>query len=167
MNIAVIIPSYKTCNHILKVIQSIGSEVCKIYVVDDACPENSGDLVEEQCNDPRVSVIRHTKNQGVGGAVITGYKAAIADNMDILVKIDGDGQMDPSLINNFIEPIISGQADYTKGNRFFDLEKIHSMPKMRLFGNAALSLMCKLSSGYWNTFDPTNGYTPSYSRALT
>lgn len=167
MNIAVIIPSYKTCNHILKVIQSIGSEVCKIYVVDDACPENSGDLVEEQCNDPRVSVIHHTKNQGVGGAVITGYKAAIADNMDILVKIDGDGQMDPSLINNFIEPIISGQADYTKGNRFFDLEKIHSMPKMRLFGNAALSLMCKLSSGYWNTFDPTNGYTAIHANVAS
>ncbi len=159
MKVAVIIPSYKTCNHILDVIKLIGKEVSKIYVIDDCCPDNSGALVEKECKDERISIIRHAKNQGVGGAVITGYKAAIKDNMDILVKIDGDGQMDPRLIPNFIEPIITGQADYTKGNRFFDLEKIHAMPKMRLFGNASLSLMCKLSSGYWNLFDPTNGYT--------
>ncbi len=90
---------------------------------------------------------------------MTGYRAAIADNMEVLVKIDSDGQMDPALILEFVAPIINGEADYTKGNRFFDLEKVRSMPKMRLFGNAVLSLMCKLSSGYWNLFDPTNGYT--------
>ena len=90
---------------------------------------------------------------------MTGYKAGIADNMDIMVKIDGDGQMDPSLICDFIAPIINGEADYTKGNRFFDLEEIRAMPKLRLFGNAVLSFMTKLSSGYWDLFDPTNGYT--------
>lgn len=90
---------------------------------------------------------------------MTGYKSAIEDGMEILVKIDSDGQMDPSLILDFVEPIFSGEADYTKGNRFFDLEKITEMPVIRLFGNAVLSLMCKISSGYWNLFDPTNGYT--------
>ncbi|AIR89967.1 glycosyltransferase family 2 protein [Pseudomonas cremoricolorata] len=157
--ISVVIPSYKVKPHILSVIEGIGEEVERIYVVDDCCPERSGDYVEEHCVDSRVAVIRHAENQGVGGAVMTGYRAAIADGMDIIVKIDGDGQMDPSLLPRFVEPIIQGEADYTKGNRFFDLEEIRQMPKMRLFGNAILSFITKLSSGYWDLFDPTNGYT--------
>ena len=157
--IAVVIPTYKARNHILGVINEIGPEVARIYVVDDCCPDNSGDFVAANCNDKRVSIIKHTENQGVGGAVMTGYKAAIEDGMSILVKIDSDGQMDPALIMDFVAPIANGEADYTKGNRFFDLDKVHTMPKVRLFGNAVLSLMCKLSSGYWNLFDPTNGYT--------
>ncbi|MCL2657706.1 MAG: glycosyltransferase family 2 protein [Betaproteobacteria bacterium] len=158
-SIAVIIPTYKARNHIMGVIDEIGPEVARIYIVDDCCPDNSGDFVAANCKDERVSIIKHTENQGVGGAVMTGYKAAIKDGMSILVKIDSDGQMDPALIMDFVAPIINGEADYTKGNRFFDLEKVRSMPKVRLFGNAVLSLMSKLSSGYWNLFDPTNGYT--------
>ena len=157
--IAVLIPSYKVRNHILEVIRLIGPEVSKIYVVDDCCPDGSGDFVTEQCVDERVTVLRNPVNLGVGGAVMTGYREAIADEMDIIVKIDGDGQMDPRLISDFVSPIIAGNADYTKGNRFFDLEKISEMPKVRLFGNAVLSFMTKLSSGYWDLFDPTNGYT--------
>lgn len=156
---AVIIPSYRVCNHLLGVIEKIGPEVSRIYVVDDCCPDGSGSLVEKHCQDERVLVIRNQKNQGVGGAVMTGYQAAIDDGMEIIVKVDGDGQMDPSLILDFVAPIASGEADYTKGNRFFDLEEIRAMPKSRLFGNAALSFMTKLSSGYWDLFDPTNGYT--------
>lgn len=157
--IAVVIPTYKARNHILGVIDKIGPEVNRIYIIDDCCPDNTGDYVEHSCKDKRIRIIKHAENQGVGGAVMTGYKAAIEEGMDILVKIDSDGQMDPALILDFVIPIINGEADYTKGNRFFDLEKIHSMPKVRLFGNAVLSLMCKLSSGYWNIFDPTNGFT--------
>jgi dolichol-phosphate mannosyltransferase len=157
--IAVIIPTYKAKNQILSVLNEIGPEVSRIYVVDDCCPDRSGDFVAANCKDTRVSIIRHPENQGVGGAVMTGYKAAIEEDMGILVKIDSDGQMDPALIMDFVDPIIFGEADYTKGNRFFDLETVRSMPKMRLFGNAVLSFMCKLSSGYWNIFDPTNGYT--------
>lgn len=157
--IAVIIPTYKAKDHILGVISTIGPEVSCIYVIDDCCPNNSGDYVLEHNNDERVRVIKLEKNLGVGGAVMTGYQAAIDEGMDILVKIDSDGQMDPSLILDFCGPIIDGEADYTKGNRFFNLEKVRVMPKIRLFGNAVLSLMCKLSSGYWNLFDPTNGYT--------
>ena len=157
--IAVVIPTYRARNHILDVINEIGPEVARIYVVDDCCPDGSGDFVTTNCKDNRVSVITHAENQGVGGAVMTGYNAAIEDGMDVLVKIDSDGQMDPTLIMDFVIPIVNGETDYTKGNRFFDLEKVRAMPTARLFGNAVLSLMCKLSSGYWNLFDPTNGYT--------
>jgi dolichol-phosphate mannosyltransferase len=157
--IAVVIPSYRVKPHILGVIAGIGPEVSRIYVVDDTCPDGSGDWVEQHCTDSRVTVIRHAQNQGVGGAVMTGYRAAIADGMSVIVKVDGDGQMDPKLIPSFVGPILAGDADYTKGNRFFDLEQIGAMPPMRLFGNAVLSFMTKLSSGYWDLFDPTNGFT--------
>lgn len=157
--ISVVIPSYKVRAHIMGVIEKIGPEIIKIYVVDDCCPEGSGAFVLENCVDPRISIVRNEVNKGVGGAVMAGYRAAIDEGMDIIVKIDGDGQMDPELIMNFVAPILCGEADYTKGNRFFDLEEIRAMPKMRLFGNAVLSFMTKLSSGYWNLFDPTNGYT--------
>jgi dolichol-phosphate mannosyltransferase len=157
--VAVVIPSYRVVKYVLGVISQIGPEVWRIYVVDDKCPDGSGDYVEANCKDPRVVVLRHEINQGVGGAVMTGYRAAIEDGADIIVKVDGDGQMDASLIPNFIVPILAGEADYTKGNRFFDLEEIRAMPRMRIFGNAVLSFMTKLSSGYWDLFDPTNGYT--------
>lgn len=157
--VAVVIPSYKVCTHILGVIDAVGPEVDRIYVVDDCCPDASGAFVEKHCEDPRVRVLRNPVNRGVGGAVLMGYQAGLDEGMEIIVKIDGDGQMDPALIPEFIAPIQAGEADYAKGNRFFDLEKIREMPKIRSFGNAILSFMTKLSSGYWDLFDPTNGYT--------
>lgn len=163
--IGVVIPSFRVTRHILGVLAAIGSEVSRIYVVDDCCPDGSGDLVERECGDARVVVLRHIDNQGVGGAVMTGYRAAIADGMQVIVKVDGDGQMDPALIPAFVAPILAGEADYAKGNRFFDLEQIGAMPPMRLFGNAVLSLLTKLSSGYWDLFDPTNGYTAIHAAA--
>jgi glycosyltransferase involved in cell wall biosynthesis len=163
--IAVVIPSFKVTRHILAVIAGIGPEVSRIYVVDDKCPEGSGTLVRAECADPRVTVVEHTTNQGVGGAVVSGYRAAIADGAKVIVKLDGDGQMDPSLIPRFVAPILAGEADYAKGNRFFNLEQIRRMPPLRLFGNAMLSLMTKLSSGYWDLFDPTNGYTAIHADA--
>jgi dolichol-phosphate mannosyltransferase len=163
--IVVVIPSYRVTRHILGVIAGIGPEVARIYVVDDTCPDGSGDYVREHCLDPRVTVLAHTQNQGVGGAVMTGYRAALADGAAIIVKLDGDGQMDASLIPMFVAPILAGEADYTKGNRFFDLERIGAMPPVRLFGNAMLSFMTKLSSGYWDLFDPTNGYTAIHADA--
>lgn len=157
--VAVVIPSYKVIRHIADVIAAIPPMVWRIYVIDDACPDGTGKFVVENVADDRVRVVCHQQNQGVGGAVMTGYQAAIADGADIIVKVDGDGQMDSSLIPYFVEPILSGEADYTKGNRFYDLEEIHAMPRVRLLGNAVLSLMAKLSTGYWDLFDPTNGYT--------
>ncbi len=160
---AVVIPSFKVKRYIGHVLSGIPACVERIYVVDDACPEHTGRFVEDSINDPRIRVIYHKANQGVGGAVITGYNAAIEDGTDIIVKIDGDGQMDTRLIPHFIEPIMSGTADYTKGNRFHNLEDLKKMPGIRLFGNAVLSLITKLSSGYWDIFDPTNGYTAIHS----
>ena len=161
--IAVVIPAYRVRQQIVGVCQGIPDFVTKIYVVDDACPDSSGDLVETAVSDTRVSVLRHSINQGVGGAVMTGYLTALNEGADIIVKIDGDGQMDSQLISDFIEPIISGEADYTKGNRFYNLDAIKAMPSVRIFGNAILSLLTKLSAGYWNLFDPTNGFTAIHS----
>jgi len=157
--VAVVIPCYKVTHHIVGVVNAIGPEVDRIYCVDDACPENSGDMIERDIRDPRVVVIRHPVNQGVGGAVLTGYAKAIADGASVIVKIDGDGQMDPSLLTGFITPILRGEADYTKGNRFWDLREIRQMPLLRRVGNLGLSFMSKASTGYWDIFDPTNGYT--------
>lgn len=164
--VAVVIPSFKVTRHILDVIAAIGPECNRIYVVDDACPDGSGTHVREQCRDPRVRVLIHQTNKGVGAAVMTGYRAAIEEKQDIVVKIDGDGQMDPRLIPDFVMPIVQGEADYTKGNRFYDLEHIRSMPTARLLGNALLSFIAKLSSGYWDLFDPTNGYTAIHVNVL-
>jgi glycosyltransferase involved in cell wall biosynthesis len=165
-SIAVIIPCYKVAAQILGVIAAVPDRVSHIICVDDACPENSGRLVESQCTDTRVRVIYHAVNQGVGGAMVTGYAAAIEAGAAVAVKIDGDGQMDPALIPLFTDPILSGLCDYTKGNRFFRPENLRGMPAIRLIGNGILSFMTKLSTGYWDLFDPTNGYTGARAATL-
>lgn len=157
--IAVVIPCYKVTRHIEAVIAQIGPEVDRIYCVDDLCPDHSGDLIEASVADPRVVVVRNAENQGVGGAVMEGYRRAITEGAKIIVKIDGDGQMDPALLPGFVAPILCGEADYTKGNRFWDMRQISQMPLRRRIGNLALSFMAKASAGYWDIFDPTNGYT--------
>lgn len=157
--IAVIIPCYRVTKSIEAVIKYVPPLVARIYCVDDGCPDHSGDFIEANTSDNRVIVLRNEKNMGVGGAVMHGYRKAYEDGYKIAVKIDGDGQMDPRLLPLFVKPILSGQADYTKGNRFYDLRNLQSMPPARLFGNAVLSFMSKISTGYWNSFDPTNGYT--------
>jgi dolichol-phosphate mannosyltransferase len=164
--IAVVIPSYRVKSHIKDVISGIGKEVSRIYVVDDACPEKSGEFVKAEVKDKRVSVFFHEENQGVGGAVITGYKSALADGMDVVVKLDGDGQMNPVLISAIARPVLEGSADYSKGNRFDSLENLFGMPKIRIFGNAVLSIWSKVSSGYWTVTDPTNGFTAIHKKAL-
>lgn len=157
--IAVVIPCYRVKAQILGVLASLPAEVAMAFVIDDACPEGSGKHVQAHCDDPRVRVHFNEVNVGVGGAVMRGYQEAIGAGAQVIVKIDGDGQMDPALLPCFVEPILAGEADYTKGNRFFDLTNISRMPPLRIFGNAVLSFMAKLSTGYWDLFDPTNGYT--------
>ena len=153
------IPCSRVKAHIAEVVGAIGPEVDAIYCVDDACPEDSGGFIEREIRDPRVRVLRNKENQGVGGAVMAGYRQAVDEGARVIVKIDGDGQMDPRLLPRFVAPILKGEADYTKGNRFYDLRSINAMPGLRIFGNAALSFMAKFSTGYWDLFDPTNGYT--------
>ena len=157
-SIAVIIPAYKVSKQILNVLAKIGPEVEQIYVVDDACPERTGKLVSEKCRDSRVQVIQSEKNLGVGGSVKVGFTAAINAGAKVLVKVDGDGQIDPFLIPQLVAPLLDGSADYAKGNRFFNVEKIKEMPVLRILGNLGLSFYSKLSSGYWDVFDPNNGF---------
>lgn len=157
--IAVVIPCYRVKHQILGVLSGIGPECELVYVVDDACPEATGDHVEKACDDPRVRVLRHPQNLGVGGATLTGYAAALEAGADVIVKMDGDGQMDPGRIPHLVRPIEDGEADYVKGNRFFELEGLRAMPRSRFLGNSLLSFASKLSSGYWDAFDPTNGFT--------
>ena len=166
MSIAVVIPCYRVQKHILGVLEKIPDVVTHIYCVDDACPDKSGDLIEKDAKDKRIKILRHEENQGVGGAMVTGYRAALEDKNQIIIKLDGDGQMDPRLIPQFIAPIQSGECDYAKGNRFYYIDNVKAMPPVRLFGNAVLSFMTKLSSGYWHLFDPTNGYTAVHANIL-
>jgi dolichol-phosphate mannosyltransferase len=164
--IAVVIPAFKVLNQILGVIENIGPEVSLIVVVDDCCPDSSGKLVQSANKDKRVKVLTHDENKGVGGAMITGYRFALEERADVIVKLDGDGQMDPSLIPMLLEPILKQQADYVKGNRFFNVQAILRMPKIRIFGNLALSFFSKVSTGYWQVFDPNNGFTAIHASAL-
>jgi dolichol-phosphate mannosyltransferase len=165
-SMAAVIPCFRVRGKILGVIERIGPEVDRIYVVDDACPEGTADLVQSACRDARVTVIRLEVNQGVGGAVVEGYRCALRDGAEVIVKIDGDGQMAPELVPNLVAPILSGRADYVKGNRFFFLDGLKRMPTIRLVGNAGLSFLTKLSTGYWQIFDPTNGFTAISRQAL-
>lgn len=156
--ICVIIPAYRVRAHVLSVIERVPAGVECIIVVDDACPDASGAFVEAESDDPRLVVIRHEDNQGVGGAVLTGFEEGIKRGADILIKIDGDGQMDPALSPNFAEPIINGEADYVKGNRFFYLDSANSMPLTRRIGNLGLTFISRFATGYYSISDPTNGY---------
>jgi len=164
--IAVVIPCYRVKNHIRLVLEKIPKEVGMIFIIDDHCPENSGNFVKAVNKDKRVQIIFHDENQGVGGAVISGYKAAVMAGATIIIKIDGDGQMNPDLIPSFIKPILDGKADYTKGNRFFNIKNLLEMPFSRLFGNSMISLINKAVSGYWDIMDPSNGYTAIHASVL-
>jgi glycosyltransferase involved in cell wall biosynthesis len=157
--IALVIPCYKVKRHILSVVAGVGPEVDWIVAVDDACPERTGEHLRANCKDTRLTVLTHGENQGVGAAVLTGYAHAARLGADIIARIDGDGQMDPKRIPQAVRPILAGQADYTKGNRFYRLEDLAGMPWVRLIGNTGLSLFTKMSSGYWGVFDPANGFT--------
>ncbi len=164
--IAVVIPCYRVGEHVLDVIRRIGPEVGWIIAVDDACPIHTGDLVERENKDPRVQVVRHTVNGGVGAATLTGMRAALATPARVFVKLDGDGQMDPALIPRLCAPVLAERADFSKGNRFHRLRDVTGMPTVRLIGNAALSFLTKLSTGYWQVFDPTNGFLAIDRRVL-
>ncbi len=155
----IVIPCYRVKGHILKVLAEVPSWIEGVICVDDACPEESGAFIRDMTSDARVHVLRLEINLGVGGATLAGYAEAAQRGARIMVKVDGDGQMDLTYLGPLIMPIALGEADYTKGNRFTSLGHLQSMPKIRVFGNAGLSFLAKASSGYWNVFDPTNGFT--------
>jgi len=136
-------------------------------VVDDASPDRTAELVEQASRrDGRVLLIRHEKNRGVGGAMVTGFRKALELGAQIIVKMDGDGQMDARHLPSLLVPLVRGQADYTKGNRFRDFQSLRQMPLIRRLGNMGLGFLTKVATGYWNVFDPTNGYVAIRAEAL-
>jgi len=164
-SIAIVIPAFRAEKYILKILAGIPQFISFIIVVDDCSPDHTAELVRT-CPDSRVYLVAHHKNQGVGGAVITGYFKAVELGAKIIVKMDSDDQMDPKFLIPLIAPILMGQADYTKGNRFLHLNELKSMPLLRRVGNAGLSFLTKAASGYWNIFDPTNGYTAIHASII-
>lgn len=164
LRVWIVVPMYKVRDHIASVLGKAPAWVEGVVCVDDKCPDNSWELASTATCATRVHVVRHEANKGVGGAVMTGYRFAVTQGARIIVKVDGDDQMDLRWLVALVRPIAVGQADYTKGNRFSSTSHVKGMPIMRLFGNSVLSLMSKLSSGYWKSFDPTNGYTAISAR---
>lgn len=157
--IAVVIPVYRAENEIQSVLLGIPRFVRHIIVVDDASPDSSAELVTAAAKkDKRITLVRHEKNQGVGGAMVSGFKQALTLGTEIVIKVDGDGQMDPHYLPALLTPLIEGDADYAKGNRFRDFKSLQQMPLVRRIGNLGLSFLTKAATGYWNLFDPTNGY---------
>lgn len=163
--VAVVIPAYRAVATIAEVITGVPTFVRHVVVVNDASPDSTTDVVRS-VGDPRVVLVEHETNEGVGGAVMSGYARAAELGADIVAKMDADGQMDPEHLLTLITPIVTGQADYTKGNRFLHGRELRAMPGRRRFGNAGLSFMTKLASGYWGIFDPTNGYTAIHASLL-
>lgn len=165
--IAAVIPCYRVEREIQSVLQTIPSYIKHILVVDDASPDSTADIVAAAAEqDERLLLLRHPLNLGVGGAMITGYHKALELGSQIVVKIDGDGQMDMRYLPALIQPLIQGKADYTKGNRFRDFVSLQKMPLVRRIGNMGLAFLSKAATGYWNLFDPTNGFHAIRSEAL-
>ncbi|MFM7400639.1 MAG: glycosyltransferase family 2 protein, partial [Bacteroidota bacterium] len=158
--IAVVIPCYNVAAHIARVIQGLPAYINWIIAVDDCSKDDTGGILKRlQTENPRLVYLRHEDNRGVGGAMLSGYYEALSLGAEIVVKLDGDGQMAPENIEPLIRPILRGKADFTKGNRFRDFRALRAMPLGRRIGNLGLSFIIKAASGYWNIFDPTNGFT--------
>lgn len=156
--IAVVIPAYNVEDTIVKVVMGIPKSVDIIIVVNDASKDDTANKVKS-IKDDRLTLINHKKNMGVGGAMLSGYSCALDQKADIVVKLDGDDQMDVKFMPGLIDPILTGQADYTKGNRFLHPVALKRMPLIRKISNLGLTFLSKIASGYWNVFDPANGYT--------
>lgn len=165
--ISAVVPAYNEELLIKKTLTSIPDYVDKIYVIDDSSVDNTCKEIEGCAySDPRIHLIKHEKNGGVGAAIASGYKQSLEDDVDIAVVLDGDNQMDPAHMPRLIEPIIEGRADYTKGNRLLTREYREGMSRFRFIGNAILTLLTKIASGYWQLMDPQNGYTAISKKAL-
>src|SRR3954454_12057543 len=154
--IAVVVPAHDEETLIASTLASIPAFVDAIYVVDDA---SSDSTVERAAGDPRVRILRHEKNQGVGAAIVTGYKAAVAEGADVACVMAADGQMDPVDLEHLAGAVARGEVDYAKANRLFTGEAWKLIPRSRYLGNAILSLLTKIASGYWHVADSQSGYT--------
>src|SRR4051812_37685281 len=154
--IAVVVPAHDEETLIGSTLANVPVFVDAIYVVDDA---SSDATAERATSDPRVRVIRHDKNQGVGAAIVTGYKAALADAADVTCVMAADGQMDPVDLEHLAGAVARDEVDYAKANRLFTGQAWNLIPRTRYLGNAVLSLLTKIASGYWHIADSQSGYT--------
>lgn len=160
LQIAVVIPAYRVANQIARVIHGLPAWIGSVIVVVDASPDDTAERVRALIaqGEKRVTLIEHERNRGVGGAMVTGFREAMRQGAEIVVKMDGDDQMDPRHLPDLLAPLLEGQADVTKGNRYSSFAALRQMPVVRLMGNAALTFLVKVATGYWTLFDPANGY---------
>jgi glycosyltransferase involved in cell wall biosynthesis len=159
IDVTAVIPAYNVASAIGAVLGAIPPAVTRVIVVDDGSTDETASAVERAAaGDPRIHFIRHERNGGVGAAMVTGFREALERRADIIVKIDGDGQMPLAFLPHLLEPLVDGRADYVKGNRFRDFQAIRKMPPLRRLGNMILSFLAKAATGYWNCFDPANGF---------
>ncbi len=163
--IHVVVPAYNEQDQIAGVLATMPALVDRVFVVDD-CSTDATARVAAACGDPRVTMLRTPRNLGVGGAMVVGYREALAAGADVIVKMDGDGQMAPEGLPALLDALLDRGADYAKGNRLLQRELVHSMPAARIVGNVVMTFLTKLASGYWNVFDPQNGYTAVRASAL-
>ncbi|MFC3476128.1 glycosyltransferase family 2 protein [Halobacterium litoreum] len=189
--VAVVVPAHDEAAFVGSVVAAIPDYVDRVYLVDDCSGDDTravaldaadpdrgcrldgtvdasplADRVAELDERGRLLAFRHDENRGAGGAVVTGYLAAVAESVDLVATIDADGQMDPTVLARFLDPLADGDADYAKGSRLDSVEDTKPMPAFRLFGNAALTALCRVASGYWGVSDPVNGYTAITGDAL-
>ena len=181
--VGVVVPCYNEADFVGDVIDAIPSFVDRAYVIDDASADDTWAVIQRSARraneaqtpavadggsqfDRRIVAICHDENRGAGGAIKTGYRHALEDGLDVTAVIDGDGQMDPGILDRMIEPVVSGRADYAKGDRLRRADNWGAMSRFRLFGNVLLSFLTKVASGYWGMMDPQNGYTAISGRAL-
>ncbi|MBL8862186.1 MAG: glycosyltransferase family 2 protein [Planctomycetes bacterium] len=161
----VVIPAYRVAPQIGRVIANLPPWISSVIVVEDRSPDDTAAIVEG-LRDPRVTLLRHAENRGVGGAMKTGFAEALRQGLDVVIKMDGDDQMDPAALPALVGPLLDGRADVTKANRYSSIRSLSGMPAVRVLGNAGLAFLVKLASGYWNVFDPANGYVAIRREAL-
>jgi glycosyltransferase involved in cell wall biosynthesis len=165
--IAVIVPSYNEENLIGDTLLSVPAFIDTIYAIDDGSKDKTLEIIRSHAaRDSRIVPLAHTVNMGVGAAIVTGYKKMLLDEIEIGVVMAGDNQMDPAFLPELITPIIEGRCDYTVGNRLISPAYRKGMTTWRFVGNAILTLLTKIASGYWQLMDPQNGYTAISKRAL-
>ena len=166
--VTVVVPAYNEETQIARVIDTMPEFVDQIVIIDDCSSDRTSEVIKLHPGMAagRIELIPHKQNQGVGGAIATGYKWSRDHGFDIAVVMAGDGQMDPLDLPAIIDPIVDDKADYTKGNRLVTGEAFKKIPKIRFFGNAALSLLTKIVSGYWHVADSQTGYTAINKTAL-
>ena len=166
-SISVVVPCYREEKLLSRVIDTMPDFVDRIYVVDDCSPDNTAEIIKSYVqNNDRVRGIYLDPNEGVGGAIAAGYKMARDDCMDVTAVMAGDAQMDPNELKSIVMPVVNDDCDYTKGNRLFSGQAWEMIPRVRYLGNAMLSLLTKIASGYWHVADSQSGYTAINLKAL-